>query len=143
MDKEIIDILYGEETTKIYKDFQKIEEIVKNSNQLYLHFNEFIKMLKSDKSFIRVRGFRIICLLAKWDKDNKIESNIDILLSTLDDDKPTSIRQHLKSLDTLLTYKPNLINIVLNKIKTLNYTKFKDTMSPLIKKDIEYLLKKY
>ena len=52
-------------------------------------------MLKNEKSFVRVRAFRLICALAKWDIENKIEDNIDLILNELDDDTSTSVRQCL------------------------------------------------
>ena len=52
-----------------------------------------------------MRGFKIICKLSKWDKDNKINYIIDSLLQVLDDEKPTIIRQCLASLNNLMLYK--------------------------------------
>ena len=49
-------------------------------------------MLFNDKFYIKMRGFRIICKLSKWDKDNKINDNIDNLLQILDDEKATIVR---------------------------------------------------
>ncbi len=88
-----------------------------------------------------MRGFRIICKLSKWDNDNKINNNIDILLQVLDDEKPTIVRQCLSSLNNLLLYKIDLSEKVENKLKKLDLSKYKDTMKPLIKKDIDFILK--
>ena len=55
-----------------------------------------------------MRGFRIICKLSKWDKDNNINNIIDSLLQVLDDEKPTIVRQCLSSLNNLLLYKIDL-----------------------------------
>ena len=62
-------------------------------------------MLKNEKSFVRVRAFRLICAFAKWDIENKIEDNIDLILNELDDDTSTSVRQCLDKLN-ILTKKP-------------------------------------
>ena len=88
-----------------------------------------------------MRGFRIICKLSKWDNDNKINNIIDILLQVLDDEKPTIVRQCLSSLNNLLLYKIDLSEKVENKLKKLDLSKYKDTMKPLIKKDIDFILK--
>lgn len=88
-----------------------------------------------------MRGFRIICKLSKWDNDNKINNIIDILLQVLDDEKPTIVRQCLSSLNNLLLYKIDLSEKVEDKLKKLDLSKYKDTMKPLIKKDIDFILK--
>ena len=88
-----------------------------------------------------MRGFKIICKFSKWDKDNKINNIIDSLLQVLDDEKPTIVRLCLSSLNNLLLYKIDLSEKVENKLKNMNLLKYKDSMQPLIKKDIDCILK--
>ena len=97
-------------------------------------------MLNNDKSFVRVRAFRLICSLAKWDKDNKIDNNIDFILNELDDNTSTSVRQCLDKLNLILMYKPELSDKVENKLMKLELSKYKESMQSLIKKDIDLLL---
>ena len=87
--KEIFNIFYGKETWDIWKKFQEIESSIDESKLLYEYFDDIKNMLLDEKSHIKMRGFRIICKLSKWDKDNKINNIIDILLQVLDDEKPT------------------------------------------------------
>ena len=75
--KEKIKNLYNEDNNSAYKTLLELETITTESNELYNYFNEFLKMLNNEKTFIRVRGFRLICSLAKWDNENKINKNID------------------------------------------------------------------
>ncbi len=139
--EEIFDIFYGKDNVEIYNKFKIIENSIEDSNYLYKYFDEIKEMLANDKSYIRIRGFRIICSLAKYDNNNKINDNIDTLLLNLDDDKPTNVRQCLKSLNSLLLYKPELSDKIEYKIRNIDCSKYKDSMSPLIKKDIDYILK--
>lgn len=97
-------------------------------------------MLNSEKTFIRVRSFRLICSLAKWDNENKINKNIDMILKELDDDKGTSVRQCLQKLNLILMYKIELTEIIEKKIKNIDLSKYKESMQSLIKKDIDYIL---
>ena len=139
--EEIFNIFYGKETWDIWRKFQEIESSIDESKLLYEFFDDIKKMLLDEKSYIKMRGFRIICKLSKWDKDNKINNIIDILLQVLDDEKPTIVRQCLSSLNNLLLYKIDLSEKVENKLKKLDLSKYKDTMKPLIKKDIDFILK--
>ena len=139
--EEIFKIFYGKETLDIWRKFQEIESSIDESEFLYKYFDDIEKMLFDEKSYIKMRGFRIICKLSKWDNDNKINNIIDILLQVLDDEKPTIVRQCLSSLNNLLLYKIDLSEKVENKLKKLDLSKYKDTMKPLIKKDIDFILK--
>lgn len=138
--KEMHDVLYGKETWDVYRNFKIITKKAQSNNELYKYFDEFLEMLDSEKSHIKLRGFIIICKLSKWDKDNKINQNMDKLLTIFDEKKPTIIRMSLSSLRDIIEYKPDLLDIILNKIKLIDCDSFKDSMSPLIKKDIERII---
>ena len=139
--KEKIKNLYNEDNNSAYKTLLELEIITTESNELYNYFNEFLKMLNNEKTFIRVRGFRLICSLAKWDNENKINKNIDIILKELEDEKGTSVRQCLEKLNLILMHKIELTDIIENKVRNLEPSKYKESMQFLIKKDIDYILK--
>ena len=71
----------------------------------------------------------------------KINNNIDIILKELEDEKGTSVRQCLEKLNLILMYKIELTDIVESKLRSLNLSKYKESMQSLIKKDINYILK--
>ena len=83
--EEMLNILYGKETWDIWRNFQEIESSIDKSEMLYEYFDDIKKMLLDEKSHIKMRGFRIICKLSKWDRDNKINNAIESLLNVLDD----------------------------------------------------------
>lgn len=138
--EEIFNIFYGKETWDIWKKFQEIESDIDKSNKLYEYFDDIKKMLLDEKSHIKMRGFRIICKLSKCDKDNKINNIIDSLLQVLDNGKPTIVRLCLSSLNNLLLYKTDLKEKVENKLRNMDLSKYKDSMKPLIQKDIDYII---
>ena len=111
--KEKIENLCNEDNNVAYKTLLELEAMTTESNELYNYFNEFLKMLNNEKTFIRVRGFRLICYLAKWDNENKINKNIKIILNELEDEKGTSVRQCLEKLNLILMYKTELIDSIL------------------------------
>ena len=63
--KEKIENLYNEDNNSAYKTLLELETVTTESNELYSYFNDLLKMLNNEKTFIRVRGFRLICCLAK------------------------------------------------------------------------------
>lgn len=104
--KEKIQNLYNKDNNSAYKNLLELEIITTESNELYSYFDDLLEMLNNYNTFIRVRGFRLICYLAKWDFENKINHNIDKILKELEDDKGTSIRKCLEKLNLILMYKP-------------------------------------
>ncbi len=138
--KERIANLYNEDNNIAYKTLLELEAITTESNELYSYFKDLLELLNNEKTFVRVRGFRLICCLAKWDNENKINKNIDIILKELEDEKGTSVRQCLEKLNLILMYKIELTDIIENKVRNLDLSKYKESMQSLIKKDIDYIL---
>lgn len=123
--KEKIENLYNKDNNSAYKTLLDLEVITTESNELYSYFDLLLKMLNDERTFIRVRGFRLICCLAKWDTENKINDNIDIILKELEDEKGTSVRQCLEKLNQILIYKIELTNIIASKLRNLELSKYK------------------
>ena len=134
--KEKIENLYNKDNNSAYKTLLDLEVITTESNELYSYFDLLLKMLNDKRTFIRVRGFRLICCLAKWDTKNKINDNIDIILKELDDEKGTSVRQCLEKLNQILIYKIELTDIIASKLRNLELSKYKESMQSLIKNDL-------
>lgn len=138
--EKLISILKEKDTSAAYKALQELERISDETGALYGHTAEFADMIKSDKYVLRVRGFRLFCRQARWDKDYILDENIDEALLILKDEKPTAVRQALAALAEIVTYKPELRETVKEAVSDLNYLKYKETMHSLIAKDIQDVL---
>ena len=136
-----IKLLYDKGTSVSYANLLELEEISECDNTLYSYLNEFIAMLKSEKYVIRVRGFRLLCKQAKWDIDDKINEVIIEILFALNDEKPTAVRQALQYLTYIVLNKRELVGIIKEAVLSIDCSRFKDTMRPLIEKDIQTLIK--
>lgn len=139
--KDKIKMLYDKDDTIAYKVLLELERELSDSNELYNYFDELLNMLNDEKTFVRVRAFRLICELAKWDTNNKIEKNIDLILNELNDGTSTSVRQCLKKISLLLKYKPKLSETIKIKLNKLDLSNYKDSMQFLIRKDIDSILR--
>ena len=137
----LIEILYSNDDKDAYNSLIQLENFSENNNEVYSYINEFFEMLDNQKSYIRVRGFRLICKNAKWDNDNNINKNIDKILLELDSEKPTEVRQYLSAIKDIVKYKKELNLKIKEKLLSMNYLRYKDSMQGLIFKDIEEVLK--
>ena len=138
--QEKIKKLYDKNQKDAYNNLLELEALTTESDELYIYSDELLEMLNNEKTFVRVRAFRLICSLAKWDKENKIEGNIDYILKELDESTSTSVRQCLNKLNLILIYKSQLSYIVEKKLKTLELSKYKESIQSLIKRDISSIL---
>jgi hypothetical protein len=133
-------MLEDKDTSAAYKALQKLEQISDETGAVYAYIDKFVNMINSEKYVIRVRGFRLFCKQAKWDRDNILDENIDAALRILNDEKPTAVRQALAALPDIIRYKPDLREIVKNAVYDINYMRYKDTMHSLIARDIQGVL---
>lgn len=138
---DIIKELQNKNNSEAYHLLLQLEKESAESKKMYVYFDEFIGLLKSENSFVRTRGFRLACAQAPWDIEDKLEANIEILLCMLDDDKPITVRQCLAALLQVIKHKPNIIEKILAKLDTLDLFKYQDNMRVLISKDIDKLRK--
>ncbi len=74
------------------------------------------------------------------DKLNKINDNIDTILKVFDSDNGVIIRQCLKYINQILLYKVELNDVIDNKLKNIEVTKYKESMQSLIRKDIDNIV---
>ena len=136
--KEKVAELYNKNNNTAHKAMLELEILTK---ELYDYFEELLNMLDNEKTFVRVRGFRLICSLSKWDTENKINKNINKILNELDDNTSTSVRQCLGKLNLILLYKVELTDLIIEKLNNLNVIKYKESIQKLILEDIEALKK--
>ncbi|MCC0649268.1 SufBD protein [Clostridioides sp. ZZV15-6598] len=141
---ENIDLLINDLCSKnhneAYKTFLFLENESKKSNITYCFFDHFLDMINNESSYIRIRGLLLIVANAKWDTDNKIEINIDSILSHIVDKKPSVSRNFIQSLPNITKYKKQLINRIRAELSNADISIYNDNMKPLVEKDISNTL---
>nr|UWI51844.1 SufBD protein [Clostridioides difficile] len=141
---ENIDLLINDLCSKnhneAYKTFLFLENESKKSNITYCFFDYFLDMINNESSYIRTRGLLLIVANAKWDTDNKIEMNIDSILSHIVDKKPSVSRNFIQSLPNITKYKKQLIHRIRAELSNADINIYNDNMKPLVEKDIRNTL---
>lgn len=101
----------------------------------------FAGMLQDKSSYVRTRAFGLICNQARWANDGQIAEVFDQMVPLLNDPKPTVVRQCLGALHELVLFRPEMEKQIEEAVSGIDLGKYKDSMSPLIKKDMEALMK--
>ncbi|MDD3340138.1 MAG: SufBD protein [Lachnospiraceae bacterium] len=106
------------------------------TDQWYEYFNDFAKLLNSPKSLVRNRAIYILAANVRWDAENYFDSIIADFLLHIVDEKPITARQCIKSLVQIGQDKPQYIPMMLTSLHEADLLKYKDSMRPLIERDI-------
>lgn len=130
-----VDMLVWSDNKQAYNVLKELLEISQQCNDLYPYFDTFVEMMNNkDNSYIRTRGLRLIAYNSKWDINNQVNSIIEEWLKHIEDEKPITARQCIKDTVIIAKNKPELIEIILEKLEKMNII-YDDSMQSLIYKD--------
>lgn len=138
---EWIEQLHSKDNQSAYEALKCLVAESESSSLVYPYFDQFVEMMKDANSYIRNRGLTLIAANAKWDTENKIDENIDQYLMHICDKKPITARQCIKVLPSIAKYKPDLKECILQALNHADSTIYKDSMQPLVYKNIQNALK--
>lgn len=106
------------------------------TDEWYKYFDDFASLLDYPKSLVRNRILYILAANAQWDEENRFDLIISDFLSHITDEKPITARQCIKALAQVGKVKTKYIPQILSALHSADLSKYKDSMRPLIEKDI-------
>lgn len=140
MNKElIINKLTNKNDKTAYDYAKKIAAESEKSDKYLEMIPMFTDLLIDESSYIRTRAFILICSQSRWANNKQIEKVFKQMEPLLNDPKPTVVRQCLKALQEVVVFRPEMSSTVKKAISKIDLKQYKDSMSPLIKKDIDEL----
>ena len=107
-----------------------------DTDEWYEYFDEFASLLNHLKSLVRNRVLYILATNAQWDNENRFDAIISEYIAHVTDDKPITARQCIKALAQIGVAKPQYIPRILLCLHEADLSKYKDSMCPLIEKDM-------
>lgn len=138
---DITSILTDKDDKTAYENIKRMAAESENSDKYYSCLSDFADLLNNEKSYVRTRAFIMCCKQARWDTERKLDELLPKMLLLLHDEKPTVVRQCLSALKELAQYRPELNGAIEAELNTMDLSKYKDSMAPLIEKDIAELMK--
>ena len=114
----------------------KITAESQETDEWYEYFDDFATLLNHPKSLVRNRVLYILAANVQWDDKKRFDSIISDFLSHISDEKPITARQCIKTLAQIGQTKREYIPMILSALRNADLCKYKDTMRPLIEKDI-------
>lgn len=114
----------------------KIISESQETDEWYVYFDDFASLLNHPKSFVRNRALYILAANAQWDEENRFDLIISNFLAHITDEKPITARQCIKALAQVGLAKPQYIPTILSCFNHVDLSKYKDSMRPLIERDM-------
>lgn len=139
MEREIVEKLTSKNQGTACSFAEKILNESLISNRWYGYFDVFAALLNHKNSFVRNRVLYILSANSQWDVENHFDSILPEFLIHVTDEKPITARQCVKSLALIGKFKPQYIPQILDTVRNADLSKYKDTMRPLIERDIAEL----
>ena len=136
----LLSTLTAKDTKQAYGALLELERLSEESDDLYPYTERFADMVSARAWAVRCRSFRLFCKQARWDDDGIIDCCLDRALVILEDEKPTAVRQALAALLDMVPYKRELRPVIRARVEAMDLSRCKDSMEPLIRKDIQTLL---
>ena len=136
----LLSTMTAKDTKQAYGALLELERLSEETDDLYPFTERFAEMVLDKAWAIRCRGFRLFCKQARWDDDGVIDRCLDRALVILEDEKPTAVRQALAALLDVIPYKQELRPVIRTRVEAMDLSCYKDSMAPLIRKDIQTLL---
>ena len=106
------------------------------TDEWYEYFDAFAALLDHPKSLVRNRALHILAANAQWDEEKRFDVVLPAFLVHITDEKPITARQCIKSLAQVGKAQPQYIPAILSALHDADLSKYKDSMRPLIEKDV-------
>ena len=114
----------------------KIISESQETDEWYECFDAFASLLDHPKSLVRNRAMYILAANAQWDEENRFDAILSDFLTHITDEKPITARQCVKALAQVGLAKQQYIPRILSSLRCADLSKYKESMRPLIEKDI-------
>lgn len=115
----------------------KIVSESRDTDEWYEYFDAFASLLNHPKSLVRNRVLYILAANAQWDEEDRFDLILDRFLEHVTDEKPITARQCIKALAQVGLAKPRYIQRILSCFHEADLSKYKDSMRPLIQRDMK------
>lgn len=114
----------------------------RESDRYVPYLDDFAALLHYKNSLVRNRVISILAANARWDSENRYDVLMDDFLSHVTDEKPITARQCIQALPEIAAAKPSLIPRIRAVLENADLSGYRDSMQPLILKDIVSALQK-
>ncbi len=140
---ELINNLSSSDDKLRYPSFLIIQYRSESNNDIYPYWDKFITMLKSDNSYFRTIGLKLLAINTKWDNGKKADEIIDTYLSFCESVKLITARLTIQGLSNIIigtNYRKEICDKIVKKLISIDIYKRPDTNLKVMTTDIVNIL---
>ena len=134
--QEIIEKLTAKDDNLACAVADKIIAESRDTDAWYECFDTFASLLNHPKSLVRNRVLHILAANTQWDAENRFDTILPEFLAHVTDERPITARQCIQALARVGLAKPQYVPQILACFHDADLSKYKDSMRPLIEKDM-------
>ena len=108
----------------------------RKSDRYFCYLDDFAALLRHTNSLVRNRAIAILAANARWGDKTSYDGVMAELLPHVTDEKPITARRCIQALPEIAAAKPRLIPKIQTALESADLTGYRDSMRPLILKDI-------
>lgn len=140
MEEDILGILTDKDDARAYAKVKEIAAASARSDEYLPYLETFASLLQAEKSFVRTRAFLLCCHQARWADAERMRKILPGMLVLFHDPRPTVVRQCLRAIREVAAASPSLCPAVKEELLKMDLSGYKDSVAPLIRKDIDAVL---
>ncbi len=106
------------------------------SPDAYPYWDEYVALLDHPSAYARMRAFALLSANARWDAAHRLDDALDAYLRHITDAKPIAARKCVQSLAQVAQARPDLAPRIRRALETADLSGYRDSMQPLIARDI-------
>ena len=137
MDENILLLLTQKDSQRACALADTIISESRETDKWYEYFDRFASLLNHPNSFVRNRALHILAANAQWDEEDRFGRILPEFLAHVTYEKPITARQCVQALAQVGLAKPQHIPAILSCLHSADLSGYKDSMRPLIKKDMD------
>ncbi len=137
----LVERLAEKDDTLRYNAFLLLQANSRLSPLVYTHWHTLEQKLKSDNSYQRNLGLRLLSENVRWDKEGKFAKALEAYLNCCTDEKFITARQAIQGLGTVVKTDSRFNDKIKQHLASLPLAKYKPNQQKLLNKDIADVLK--
>ena len=132
----LIDLLKEKEDNLRYPAFLLLKQRSVISRDIYPYWSIFCDKIANENSYQRSIGIMLIAENVRWDKECRLDDILEEYLSHTEDEKFITSRQTIQSIKIWIKKRPDLSQLVYDRLSSIKVDSLKETQKKLLLIDI-------
>lgn len=136
----LVDLLEEKNDEIRYAAFLTLQKRSREHSDVYPYWDVLAAKLRSENSYQRSIGIMLLAENVRWDEEKRFDQLAPVYLEHCMDEKFVTCRQTIQSLANIVLHRPDLLEMIKERLLAVDVMSFKETQRKLILLDILSIL---